>query len=328
MSTRYTPVLHDSPRSSEDSVGFFKHVTSQHSGRRQRILLLVICICVTLVVAGIFHTHKNKAQGGAQNTPQETPIALLIATRSSTDTIETSPLFTVFLPSFMNTLSPNSNFSHTVYLGYDEGDKLLDSREGQIQLHKLFNKATEYGRYNVSLKTFRQVDKRGKPANIWSDLAMEAYNAGEEYFYQLNDDVEFQYTTGWETAFTQYLKKSPVYPGFGLVCPFDIIQTYICTQAFVSRVHLDIFRNFYPRKFTNWWSDTWILTVYQPEYVLRAKDFPIINTSVQKQAGTRYKPVNHNPKEVTDVVAGSQKQINSWLSKKGSKNIEFGPTNL
>jgi hypothetical protein len=43
------------------------------------------------------------------------------------------------------------------------------------------------------------------------------------------------------------------------------VKTGILTHDMVHRTHLDIFPYYYPPVFENWFSDTWITRVYQPD---------------------------------------------------------------
>ena len=74
-------------------------------------------------------------------------------------------------------------------------------------------------------------------------MASKAYDDGFDYFYQLNDDIEFV-TKCWATQLVSSLRDSDR-PYFGIAGPRDGNNDIVMTQSFVHRTHLDVFDGMY-----------------------------------------------------------------------------------
>jgi hypothetical protein len=148
-------------------------------------------------------------------------IALLIPTISTGMDFVEEPLFSVFLPSFLKTIHKSSStnkFQYIVYLGHDVGDKLFDDHQRADELQKIFYDNVKD--YPISLKTFAIQGMKGSPCWIWNVLAQRAFHDGIDYFYQVNDDLEFK-TKGWTEIFITSLLSNRIHPNFGVVGPAD-----------------------------------------------------------------------------------------------------------
>ena len=125
---------------------------------------------------------------------------------------------------------------------------------------------------------------------------------------RVNDDSEFV-TGGWIDIGVSALKDY-VPSNVGVVGPLcNEGNTAILTHDMVHRTHLDIFDNYYPRAFPNWWLDDWITHVYMPNNSRVLKNWQIKHHV--NMHGTRYN-VKHLYKHMlpTELKKGKQKILN------------------
>jgi hypothetical protein len=59
---------------------------------------------------------------------------------------------------------------------------------------------------------------KGWTTFLWNALFHHSMMEGDDYFYQLNDDIKML-SAGWTDLFVNQLLKSPVFPNFGMVGP-------------------------------------------------------------------------------------------------------------
>lgn len=64
----------------------------------------------------------------------------------------------------------------------------------------------------------------------------------------------------------------------------------LLTQSFVHKTHYAIFGFFYPWDFENWFSDDWLMQVYNAKSLLYPSHQRVTNTNVY---GTRYSACSH-----------------------------------
>ena len=68
---------------------------------------------------------------------------------------------------------------------------------------------------------------------------------------QVNDDIHFdpnETKEDWLQLFVDALRESKIFPNFGVTGPVDMRRALL-TQAFVHRIHLEIFPDMYPHWF-------------------------------------------------------------------------------
>lgn len=219
--------------------------------------------------------------------------------------VEDSPLWTNLFSSFMETVNWKSDrFEYTFYLGFDKADPIYDTGDAWYDLRQEFSK-----RATMSLKTQLlddiQIDKilkdmlhiklfhfehlQGAPSQIVSQVMLQAYGDGFDYFYQVNDDTQMN-SLNWADYLVDALLDSEPVPNFGVTGPRDSNNDKIFTHSFVHRTHIEVFGHLFPPSFKNWWSDDWISTVYGASYTYLLSKVQIRhNVEAQKTAGyTRY----------------------------------------
>jgi hypothetical protein len=161
-------------------------------------------------------------------------------------------LYTIMLPSFINTKSPFHTY--TFYLGIDEDDLLFTDK------NILDNMKSCFESNNIKLKLFfTPISWKGHLTKIWNILFKNAFDDGNDYFYQCGDDINFL-TYDWVNMSIDALIKNN---DIGVTGPDDIYNSEILTQNMVSRRHMEIFNYLFPEEILNWYCDTWINDIYK-----------------------------------------------------------------
>jgi hypothetical protein len=161
-----------------------------------------------------------------------------------------SSILTTFIPHFLRSIDDKdlAAFRFKIYIGYDANDRYWDFPDTmklyQRAIHELLKDAGKLEK-SVEVEYVRLPYTHGWVTFIWNRLYAHSMSAGDDYFYQVNDDLELV-TTGWARSFVAFLDNTN---GFGVVGPND--QKWNCTiltQAMVSRHHWSIFGSFYPQE--------------------------------------------------------------------------------
>jgi hypothetical protein len=179
--------------------------------------------------------------------------------------LEDSFLYQMPLKSLVNTSEPDK-FAYAVYVGYDAGDTFFDNETTLSALEGWMKQSIPYA--SLAIRSF--VNALRKPGPIMNFLSREAYNAGCDFMYRINDDTEF--LTPWTGAFVDALRgfTPPLRGVVGPTCHEG--NTAILTHDFVHRSHLDLFRTHYPPELTDWWLDNWITMVYGDQNTRKLSD--------------------------------------------------------
>jgi hypothetical protein len=174
------------------------------------------------------------------------------------------------------------------YVGYDKGDPILDDDAAvkawgdvwDATLKEAFDGDDvdeeekrlwkELGAAHLGLRMFRMDDTDGAPSWGVTHLAQAGYDAGADYLFQLNDDVELV-TPGYTRLLIDELAKHAYTDDatgksyqLGVSGPKDKTTSWLLTQTFVHRTHMEIFDTYFPIEFRNWHSDNWLTRVYGP----------------------------------------------------------------
>ncbi|KAG6547182.1 hypothetical protein Mapa_011434 [Marchantia paleacea] len=240
----------------------------------------------------------------------EISVALLVTARAGLEkSVSQVPFLQVCLPSLLKTIEPRGRYVYSIYFGFDLDDPIYDNSTNLDYIRDRFDDLSKG--YPFSLKFFRYNGTRGKPVWAWNRLARAAYRDDVEYLYQVNDDVKFV-SKNWTMKFVHALKANKVFPGLGVTGPCDLGNParLLLTQSFVSRVHLDVFRHFYPPLFRNWFSDDWITQVYHPDHLFKFSTVYVNNTLVQS---TRYDIDYAGEKVLKTLVSDGRASIEEFL---------------
>ena len=249
-------------------------------------------------------------------------------------TVEDSPLWSNLFDSFMKSIDWRSNkYIFRFYLGLDKGDDLYDTGDAWSDIRTEFRERAVY-RMKEQLLKEEEVDAildkmltlklshfdhlHGAPTQVVSQLMLEGYVDGFDYFYQVNDDTIIE-TPNWATKFIDTLLTNPTVSNLGVTGPLDTNNDKIFTHAFVHRTHFEVFGHLFPASFKNWWSDDWISTVYGKEHTFHLKDTKIKhNVGAQKESGyTRYEVDQGAQHRLSAELRKGHIQIDEWLKKNG-----------
>ncbi len=215
-------------------------------------------------------------------------------------TIKETPLFNIFLKSFLITY--NQEYKYTIFLVVDDDDKVF-SKESEINFLNNFIKIMR----NVNIEILYSTGiQKGCVTHMWNRAFKCAYEKGFDYFYQCGDDVEFL-DKNWVSDCIRELKNNN---DVGVTGPIDYgrylyevkhntKQKFLLTQTFVSRKHMDFFGFYFPIEIKNWFCDDWITNVY-----LKSNKLYLINKRVLNKGGEpRYTPEGKGPdwKRMTEL---------------------------
>ncbi|KAL0478685.1 hypothetical protein AKO1_008322 [Acrasis kona] len=233
-------------------------------------------------------------------------------------TLNNIPLISILLPSLLQSIDKSDHrYKYTLYMAIDESDDLYSQPEVRKRLHQKIMRLAKG--YPIEFQIVQCVDSHGWVSFLWNAVFQYAMDDGADYFYQINDDVRFV-TQYWTEPFINMLQQNPLYPGLGVTGPFDKGDLRLFTQAFVSRVHYEIFGYLYPYIFKNWFSDDWLSQVYTPiQSSFRVKKF-IHNT---QSYGTRYEVCNESGLQNLKIALRiGIERVKEWAEEKRS-NIIF-----
>ncbi len=166
-----------------------------------------------------------------------------------------SPLVTSFLPNFIKTI--DDKYAFNFYIGYDDDDEFYIRNCDKLK--SLYE----------NCKVYTLTGCQNAPAKAWNILFDRAYKEGNDYFFQIGDDVELK-TSGWAEKFINKLQSNN---NIGVVGPCEPINyhqrvsrgmPYVIENSFVSRKHYEIFGYFFYPEIKNWYCDNWITESYRP----------------------------------------------------------------
>lgn len=231
-------------------------------------------------------------------------IAFLVPSKSGPlDAPDKMHLLQTFFKSMLNSISADEwlHYQYVIYVGYDEDDPVLDQRRPDL-LKAIDRMRGEAHRRDVLFK-FHRLPAAKCVTLLWNLLFLDAIVDGNDYFYQVNDDVALL-DAGWTSKFVAKLQNSD---GFGVTGPND--QLWNCrllTQSFVSRRHWEIFGWYYPIVIKDWYSDNWISEVYGSDHTYCVQDAAIRNGATS----TRYN-ICDKPKW-REAVEEGKRMIELW----------------
>ena len=189
---------------------------------------------------------------------------------------------------------------YVFYLGVDHDDRIFNNPAEQkalLNLRRVFK--------NVDFRFIVLNERKGYLTKMWNVIFREAYNDGCDYFYQCGDDIEFK-TSGWVNDCINTLIENH---NIGLTGPINN-NNFILTQAFVSRLHMDIFGFFFPENIINWGCDDWYNHVYSPNYL-----YPLKHHLCNNLGGKPRYVINYNPRFMKNYKENVDKLRNDMLEQ-------------
>lgn len=181
-------------------------------------------------------------------------------------------VFSYLLPSFLQS-TVNSTFDWSFYVGF-QFDDYFNNKETDFE--RIFNEITASAqRSDIQLRLlFVPLEKETIYTTFkYNYLHQQAYRDGCDYLYQTIDDIRFL-TRGWDNDLVNCLKSQKNYGAAVIqhIYPLQQINKEI-SYAMVSRRHMDIFGEFWPRQLRNWGMDKWFSQLYQDKFCAPPQHF-------------------------------------------------------
>jgi hypothetical protein len=227
--------------------------------------------------------------------------------------MEDSFLYRMALTRLSDTIEPHA-FSYTLFVGYDTGDAFFDN---QTTLRSL-ERWTSANAPGVSLALRGFENRLQKPGPVLNFLSHEAYAAGCDFMYRINDDTEF-ITPHWTSHFVNTLRgfAPPMRGVVGPTCHEG--NTAILTHDFVHRSHLDVFPTHYPPQLTDWWMDDWISAVYGRNNTRKLADVVVYHHMVN----TRYAVSWSSAEMLLPLIEEGRQRVVNHLDLKTAKKYSL-----
>jgi len=173
---------------------------------------------------------------------------------------------------------------------------------------------------NVNFMLVEVENDKKKPGPVFNAMLREAYHAGADFFYRLNDDTELTSVNTvnredkWTKAFIKELRSMG--PPFGVIGPdFAKGNTKILTHDFVHRTHMDIFSAvYYDPYFTDWWMDDYISYLYGRDRTVKAKKFTV-NHHSGHHGGKRYEVHEDKTAHLPGSIKEGREKIANWMRR-------------
>jgi hypothetical protein len=232
-------------------------------------------------------------------------VAVVVCTRSTKSwrSISQTSLHTLLLPSIEKTISSDewSTFRVEVIVAFDKGDAFWENAAHREGLVKDLHIPVSF----VSIP--KKTDRKRIPFN---EACRSAYDYGADYIVRVNDDTQF-ITNGWITKGVRTLQAyEPANVGVaGPTCRQG--NTRILTHDMVHRTHMEIFADYYPPEFDNWWIDDWITLVYGSNHTTKLRDWEVRHHT--DKHGTRYSPDHRQAKLLEPALDRGSKRIQHYF---------------
>ncbi len=233
-------------------------------------------------------------------------IVAIVACSKSTDdwqSVHSTTLHNLLIPSIERTVTAaeKQHVRIDLLIGFDANDVFWNDPKNRNDLQA----ATKIP---ISFMAIPKQPKR--PQRIpFNEVCQAAYEYGADFIARVNDDSEF-ITTGW---ISQSIDRLSLYnpPFVGVVGPTCRQgNTRILTHDFVHRTHLNIFEQYYPDEFDNWWLDDWITYVYGPNRTTKLPEWEMFHHT--SKHGQRYQVKSSLKSYLKMTLARGEKQIESY----------------
>lgn len=223
-------------------------------------------------------------------------VAFVVPSRSKSDWFHplNATLITTLLPSLERSLTPDAKFRIEVLVVFDNGDVFWETPS--IMDHT--RASTKFPVHFIS------VEKSGRiPHN---EGCRQVYEMGADYIVRVNDDTEFLSANWLELAIQTLQGFKP--SNFGVVGPTCADgNVNILTHDMVHRTHLDMFEEYYPSEFDNWWLDDWISAVYGERHTKKLEEWRVAHNT--HSYGQRYTENLTQQNLLPEVLLRSKQQL-------------------
>ena len=237
-------------------------------------------------------------------------------TRSASTKLSKLPLFSVLLPSLLETIEPGSasvtGLRFEVRVGHDDDDPWWSSPRNAARAAKRLQRLAREGEYAVEMVVSAHSGARGAPCHVWSQLFNSSCAERCDYFYQLNDDIRLV-SRGWAEELVATLRTNPYVPNLGIAGPLDTNNPRLMTQSFAHCTHHAIFGFYYPRQFRNWYSDDWATQVYGKRNTFWRKDVEVFHQLASQ--GPRYQIAYEDKAQLRPQVLAGREAIARYVAR-------------
>tara|TARA_A100001015_G_scaffold28367_2_gene31516 strand:+ start:1786 stop:6273 length:4488 start_codon:yes stop_codon:yes gene_type:complete len=221
--------------------------------------------------------------------PRRPRVAVCFAATTKNSNVknyEQTPMARLSIPSTKRTAS-----RARIYVGIDDDDILMMKWKDVLE------------------KEATVVVVSGKKNRVpFNEVTKKAYDDGADYIVRINDDTRFT-TEGWVIKGINALKSMDP-PNVGVVAPVcKQGNTNIFTHDMVHRTHLEIFGEYYPSVFDNWFLDDWITLVYRPGRSKRIEDWEVHHEVKM----TRYAANRSQKRLLNGEVCRGREKMREWF---------------
>ena len=238
-------------------------------------------------------------------------------------------LFTRLLPSLTRTY--DCDVDYLLVIAFDKGDEFYDTKAGQDEMNAWLveNMAKPMALAGVDINfLYVEVDNvLKKPGPVFNAMLKEAYKAGADYFYRLNDDTELKggrgdITTAWPKAFIGALNS--LQPPYGVAGPsHQTGNMKILTHDFLNRVHMDIFKGvYYDPIYTDWWMDDYISRLYGKDRTIKSNHYGVLHHT-SHHGGRRYEVGENKSSKLPGSIQRGREEIAKWMKDHGHSEADI-----
>jgi len=256
----------------------------------------------------------NAMTAGLDHGGDATPKAFVvivscIKSMESWKSINGTSLHELFLPSVPRFLTDDERKKYRVevLLAFDKGDTFWENPANRLEVAVT---------HQIPVSFISVVNNRTHHIPF-NEACRAAYEYGADYIVRVNDDSEFV-TKGWITKAVNVLASfNP--PNVGVVGPtFHDGNTDILTHDMVHRTHMEIFDDYYPDEFDNWYLDDWISYVYGDSRTTKIADWVVVHHI--HHHGTRYAE-NYSQKSLLKTLLDRGKDRLQTYLKSGNASV-------
>jgi hypothetical protein len=229
--------------------------------------------------------------------------AILIAstTRGSNPADVTETHLWSYISSLIDSLE-RYTYSYNIYVGVDDDDSFYHQPGIQNEFQNLIR---TFSKYQIKLKFSSAPSCNGNVVQVWNRLFVEAHSAGNDYFHQCGDDIQYL-DSGWIHNACSILKENN---NVGVVGLLDIhAPKGLFTQSIVHKKHFEIFKFYFHPDLRNWFCDNFITDLYASINRAFHLKHRIINTGGRP----RYQ-IDYCPDRCKKLVNMSLTQLHSYL---------------
>lgn len=153
----------------------------------------------------------------------------------------------------------------TVYVGYDNNDRIYTSSEARATLQELHP--------HLAFRWTAFSPDKGNVVRIWNALAEQALRDGKAYLMVGGDDIVYPQDAAWLHTLRDSLRA---HHNVGWASGFSG-NDRIATQFLVHKTHVQLLTWVFPPQIRNWYCDDFLNEVYPEKYRAWHKDVQMPN---------------------------------------------------